>query len=102
MYNLYGVQDRRVRSMLRKTVSEARKDLPEIFNKVCYAGERAIIQKHGKDCIAVIPVADLEILEYIENLIDIHEAETALKEAEKTGDIRPFKDFLKESGLDKL
>ncbi|MBN1291440.1 MAG: type II toxin-antitoxin system Phd/YefM family antitoxin [Candidatus Latescibacteria bacterium] len=84
--------------MLRKTLTEARKDLPEIFNRVCYAGERAIIQKHGKDCVAVVPIEDLKVLERIEDMSDIRDARAALKEAEN-GDNISFDEFVKELGL---
>ena len=86
--------------MLHKTLTEARKDMPEIFNKVCYGGERAIIQKHGKDSVAVVPVLDLRVIEYIEDIIDIKEVEQAIAEAEKKG-TKSFDVLLRELGLKK-
>ena len=73
--------------MLRKTLTEARKDMPEIFNKVCYAGERAIIQKHGKDCVAVVSIEDLNILKKMEDMINIRDAEDALRDYELHGGV---------------
>ena len=66
-------------------MTDARKDLPEIVNRARYGGERTIIQRHGEDCVAIVPVADLEVIEYVSNLIDIRDAEQALKEFEKDG-----------------
>ncbi len=84
--------------MERKSISQARKDFAEIVNKVRYGNERTIIEKHGKECVAIIPIIDLEILERIEDFIDLRDAEKALKEAEEKGTI-PFEQVLKEAGL---
>ena len=65
--------------MLRKSVSEARNDIGELINQVCYGGERAVIHRRGKDCVAVVPVEDLRLIEYIETLIDIREAKKLLQ-----------------------
>ena len=74
--------------------------MPEIFNSVCYGGERAIIEKHKKDRVAVIPVSDLKILEYVEDIIDIRDARQAIAEAEKKG-TKPFDVLMGELGLKK-
>ena len=84
--------------MLQTSMSEARKNMHEIVNQVCYGGERAIIQNHGKPCVAIISVDDLKVLEHIENIIDIQEAEKALADADKHG-TKNFRNFMKEIGL---
>ena len=71
--------------MKKVSITNARNELSEIVNKACYAGERTIINRQGKDCVAIIPISDLEIIEYVENLIDIRDAEQALIEFEKDG-----------------
>ena len=71
--------------MKKVSMTDARKDLPEIVNKACYGGERTIIQRHGEDCVAIVPVSDLKIIEYVSDLIDIRDAEQALIEFEKDG-----------------
>ena len=71
--------------MKKVSMTDARKDLPEIVNKACYGGERTIIQRHGEDCVAIVPVSDLEIIEYVSDLIDIRDAEQTLIEFEKDG-----------------
>jgi len=78
--------------MIRKSVTEFRQDIGEIISEVYYAGERAVIHRRQKDCVAVVPMDDLRLLEHIENLIDIREAEKALAE----GGEKPFRDILKE------
>ena len=84
--------------MLRTSMSEARKNMHEIVNQVCYGGERAIIQNHGKPCVAIISVDDLKVLEHIENIIDIQEIDKGLAEL-KAGKTTNFYDFIKELGI---
>ncbi len=86
--------------MKKVSMTDARKDLPEIVNKACYGGERTIIQRHGEDCVAVVPVSDLEIIEYVSDLIDIRDAEKSLAEAKVKG-VRPFDELMKELGISK-
>ena len=86
--------------MKKVSMTDARKDLPEIVNKACYGGERTIIQRHGADCVAIVPVTDLEIIEYVSDLIDIRDAEKSLAEAKVKG-IRSFDELLKELGISK-
>jgi len=86
--------------MEKVSMTDARKDLPEIVNRARYGGERTIIQRQGKDCVAIVPVSDLEIIEYVENLIDIRDAEKSLAEAEEKGTI-PFDELMKELGISK-
>ena len=78
--------------MLRKSISELREDIGELVNQVCYGGERAVIHRRNKDCVAIVPIADLRLLEHLETLIDIRDAEEALKE----GKARPFRELLQE------
>lgn len=83
--------------MLRKSITELREDIGEVVNRVCYGGERAIIHRRNKDCAAVVTMDDLRLIEHMENLIDIREAEKALKEG---GTGRPLREFLREMGID--
>ncbi len=73
--------------MERKPVSEARDDLAETLNRVCYKGERIVLHRRGKNVAALVPVEDLELLEELEDRIDLEIAREALKEAEKEGTI---------------
>ena len=86
--------------MRKISVSNARKELSEIVNKACFGGERTIVQRQGKDCVAIVPVSDLEIIDYIEDLIDIRDAEKAIAEAKIKG-VRSFGEFMAELGMSK-
>jgi len=66
--------------MVRMTASQARKELAETINQVAYRGERVVLHRRGKDLAAIVPLADLELVEAIEDRIDVEAARKALKE----------------------
>ena len=68
------------------SVTQARKYLGDIFGEVNYHKERIILTNH-KERIAIVPIEDLEILQALENMEDIHEAKLALKEIKEKGTI---------------
>jgi prevent-host-death family protein len=57
--------------------SEARGQLPEVLNRAAYRGDRFVIERHGKAVAAVVPLADLDHLEELEDAADLE----ALREA---------------------
>ena len=84
--------------MAKISVSEAREDFSEVLNQVNYTGERIVLHRRGKALAALISVADLELLEAIEDSIDVEQAQKALKEASKKGTV-PWSKLKKELGL---
>jgi len=64
--------------MTALTVTEARGDFANVLNRVEYGGERIVIQRRGKDIVALIPIEDAEILDALEDRIDIEEARRRL------------------------
>jgi prevent-host-death family protein len=46
-------------------VTEARKDLAELVNRVAYGGERIPLSRHGKVVAAIVSADDLDLLERI-------------------------------------
>ena len=84
--------------MTKIPVSEAREDLSEIINQVSYGGERIVLQRRGKDVVAVISIDDLNLLEALEDRVDLDAARKALKEAERKGSI-PWSKIKNELGL---
>ena len=47
----------------RISVSEARQSLSEIVNTVAYGNRRVVLVRHGRDLVAIVPIADLGRLE---------------------------------------
>ncbi len=82
--------------MARIAASEARLQLAEVINKVAFAGERIVLQRHGKDVAAIVPVEDLQFLEELENRMDLEAARAALKEE---GPRIPWKRLKQELGI---
>lgn len=66
--------------MPRLAASAARLQFAEIVNQVAFGGERIVLHRHGKDVAAIVPVADLELLEQLENRMDLDTARAALSE----------------------
>src|SRR5439155_25024831 len=68
--------------MRRVSTSEARKELAELINRVAYARERVLIGRRGKELAALIPIADLRLLESLaeeaEDRLDADEAHRIL------------------------
>lgn len=71
--------------MIRLSASEARKRFSEVVNRVEYGGERAILQRHGKDVVAIVPIVDVVLLEVLEEQFDIGEIRSSLTEALSRG-----------------
>ena len=61
-------------------VSKARKELSDTLNRVAYQGERIVLRRRGKNVAAIVPLADLKLIERLEDEIDVREARKALKE----------------------
>ena len=66
--------------MSRIPASEARLQFAEVVNKVAFGGERVVLHRHGKDVAALVPVADLHLLESLEKRMDLDAARAALDE----------------------
>ena len=77
------------------TITKARGELAELFNKVAYGKERLWISKHGKK-IALVPVEDVEAIEAIENAIDLDLDRKAMSEP---GRSIPLEELKRKLGL---
>lgn len=81
--------------MTRVSTTRAREALSDVINRVVYQGERIVLERHGKDVVAVVPVADLELLEQLEDRMDLEEARQRLKDPGRI----PWKEIKKRLGL---
>lgn len=75
--------------------SAARQQFSEIISKAEFAGERTILHRRKKPVAAVVPIADLELLERMEDLVDMEDARKALKEKGRI----PLSQIKRELGL---
>lgn len=81
--------------MTRVSTTQAREALSDVINRVVYQGERILLERHGKDVVAMVSVQDLELLESLEDRMDLEEARERLKEP---GNV-PWKEIKKRLGL---
>ena len=68
--------------MGKLTTSALRQELADALNRVEYAGERIVLEKHGKEVAALVPMEDLALLNELEDRIDLDAARKALAESE--------------------
>jgi prevent-host-death family protein len=64
------------------TVADLRQNLSEYLDHVKYNGERILITKRGRDVAVIVPVQDLQVLQFIEDLdieTEVHRAQHSLK-----------------------
>ena len=81
--------------MTTVTVSQFRKHLDDIIDKVACAGDRVRIERKGKPVMALVSVEDLELLEMLEDQMDMEMAREALQ---RPG-FKPWDQVKKEQGL---
>jgi prevent-host-death family protein len=60
--------------------SEARENMAEAINRVAYGGERVILRRRNKNAAAIISIADLALLEELENRVDLSAARKRMRE----------------------
>ena len=66
--------------MAKVSTSAARQKFAEILSRAEYTGERTIVVRRKKPVAAVVPIADLELIERLEDERDIKAARKARKE----------------------
>lgn len=65
--------------MIRLSASKAREKFSEILNEVAFGNERLLLQRHGKDLVAVISADDLKLLEELEDRADLKLVEEVME-----------------------
>jgi prevent-host-death family protein len=67
-------------TMIEIGVADIRANLADVINRVAYGGERIILQRRGKQVLAVVSMEDLELLNALEDRADVKAAKKARKE----------------------
>jgi len=62
----------------RLSATKARREFADLVNRVAFSGERIVLERHGKDVMALVSVDDLELLERLEDKVDLGEARRRL------------------------
>jgi PHD/YefM family antitoxin component YafN of YafNO toxin-antitoxin module len=76
--------------------THARSGLTSLFDRVLDRRERIVIQRHGRERIALIPFEDLEALQRLEDEADVAAADAAMAEP---GESIPYDQIRKDLGL---
>ena len=61
------------------SITEAREHLSDYADRVAFKGERLCVKRNGKPAFAMVSVEDMKLLEAIEDIMDIEEAEKAIR-----------------------
>ena len=64
----------------KKAFSEARSELTEIVNHVAFGHDRYILTRNGKELAAIVSIADLKLLEELEDKLDVEAAQRVDKD----------------------
>lgn len=82
--------------MITVPISRLRARLADLGNRVALRGERVMVERRGRHLFALVPAADMETLERMENERDIRLARRAMK---SKGAAVPWKKVRKELGI---
>jgi antitoxin Phd len=63
------------------STADARKNFADIVNRVAYGSEAIVLTRRNQDVAALVSIAELELLQQIEDHIDIEDANKALTES---------------------
>ncbi|MFH0702155.1 MAG: type II toxin-antitoxin system Phd/YefM family antitoxin [bacterium] len=74
------------------TIAHTRTHLTDVLNQASYGKERIEILRRNKPIAYIVPVEDVEMLEKIEDMTDIEEAEA--RKNEPTIDLKELKEEL--------
>ena len=69
------------------SMSEVREKFAEVTGRVQFAGERIVMQKHGKTVAVLVPPSDLKALEAVEDRLDLLDALDALADYRANGGV---------------
>lgn len=83
---------------MRLSVSDFRKDVSDLLNRVAYQGERIVLHRRGKDAAVVISLQEAEALQRMEDNADLRAARKAKREADREGTV-PLADVKKRLGI---
>ncbi|MCD4728374.1 MAG: type II toxin-antitoxin system Phd/YefM family antitoxin [Pirellulales bacterium] len=65
---------------MNANVVDVRNTFSEYLNRVCYQGQRIVIQRRGKPLAALVSLEDLALIEQMEDAADVKAAKKARKE----------------------
>jgi prevent-host-death family protein len=80
------------------SVAEARSGLADLLNRVAYGKERLVVTRHGRQLAAIVPIADLDLLDRLRGFVMRKDVVRALRDLD-SGRARPWQELRAELGL---
>ena len=81
--------------MTKLTATALKNRIGETLNDVEFRGDRVILERKGRPAAAIIPIADLRLLEALEDRLDVEEIERVLSDRDE--EWTPLEEVLAES-----
>lgn len=85
--------------MKRISTAETRKHMSELLNRAMYGSERFVVTRHGKELAAIVPLADVALLERLRSLLADREFERAVAEV-RSAETHPWDEVRRSLDLD--
>lgn len=82
--------------MTRLAASQVRERFSDTVNRVAYTGERVVIERKGKEAVAIVTIEDLKLLEALEDREDLEAIREALKDPRRI----PYSEVRRKLGLE--
>ncbi len=80
------------------STADARKKMAELVNRAAYGGERFVVTRHGKELVAIVPLADVDLLDRVRSFLEARDFEAALREIADAGTV-PWEEVRRELDL---
>ena len=80
--------------------TQARDQFGELFDRAAHGKERIPVMKRAKARVAIVPIEDVELLEFLENFLDLEAARVAMAEVEAGARAIPLDESARSLGFD--
>jgi prevent-host-death family protein len=80
--------------------TQARDQFGELFDRAAHGKERIAVTKRAKPRVAIVPIEDVQLLEFLENLVDLEAYRVALAEVQAGARPIPLDESARSLGFD--
>ena len=81
------------------STADARNRFSEIINRAAFGKERIVLTRRGKDLVGVVPLEDVELLEWLEDRLDIKLADAVKKKIDAGEPTLPLDEVARAWGI---
>lgn len=80
--------------------TQARDQFGELFDRAAHGKERIPVMKRAKPRVAIVPIEDLELLEFLEDFLDLEAARASMAEVRAGAKTIPLDEAARAMGFD--